>query len=252
MSSPARKHFARVSARDQAAASAAGATIAGASRYELMLVKLAADRARLHDVQSAERKAEVKRELLPDYADYVAGVMEGGRGAQDDVLATVLVWRIDAGDYVGALDIARYALAHNLKLPDQFARTLPVALAEEFADAALKALQVEGGTFDHELLAQVGELTEAADMPDQVRAKLLKGYALALKVEPLDAATRWRHDTALKALRRAVELNPRVGAKQEIGRIEKALADLDAATQQNSDQGGNAQSNAGGDTATGT
>lgn len=252
MTSPAKRHFERMSAQRQAAAAAAGENFAGASRYELMLVKLAADRARLHDVQSAERKAEVKRELLPDYAEYVAGVMEGGRGAQDDVLATVLVWRIDAGDYAGALDIARYALAHNLKLPDQFERTLPVALAEEFADAALKALEIEGGTFDHELLAQVGVLTEGADMPDQVRAKLLKVYALALKVAPLDASTRWRYDTALKALRRAVELNPRVGAKQEIGRIEKALAGLDAATQQNSDQGGNAQANAGGQPATGT
>lgn len=215
---------------------AAGDSLAGASGYELMLVKLATDRARLSDVQSAQRKAEVKRELLPDYADYVAGVLEGGRGAQDDVLATVLVWRIDAGDYAGALDIARYAVAHKLKLPDQFARELPVALAEEFADAALKALQQPGGTFSASLLADVAALTDGEDMPDQVRAKLLKAYGLAVKVDPLDKDTRWQYDQALQALRLAAELNPAAGVKQEIGRIEKALAKFDAEQKQNSDQ----------------
>lgn len=235
MTSPARQHFERVRAQRQAAAVAAGDSLAGATGYELMLAKLASDRVRLADVQSAERKAEVKRELLPDYADYVAGVLNGGRGVQDDVLATVLVWRIDAGDYAGALDIARYALANGLKLPDQFQRQLPVALAEEFADVALKTMQA-GGAFSASILADVGVMTNDHDMPDQVRAKLLKAYGLAANVDPLTIENRDQYVAALNALRRAAELHPAVGVKQEIGRREKALAKFDDDQKQNSDQ----------------
>lgn len=122
MASPARRHFQRVSASLAAASAAPGETLAG-SAYELMLAKLATDRRRLKSIMSIERKIEVKRvELLPEYVDYVAGALAGGRGAQDDVLTTVMIWRVDAGDYAGALDIARYAIAHRMTLPDQYDR----------------------------------------------------------------------------------------------------------------------------------
>ncbi|NVM80085.1 hypothetical protein FHW83_005930, partial [Duganella sp. SG902] len=47
MKSPAQRHFERVTAAKAAAAAAPEATMAGASAYELMLVKLVADRRRL-------------------------------------------------------------------------------------------------------------------------------------------------------------------------------------------------------------
>lgn len=37
------------------------------------------------------------------------GVLEQGKGAQDDILMTVMLWRLDTGDIAGALEIARYA-----------------------------------------------------------------------------------------------------------------------------------------------
>jgi hypothetical protein len=201
MKSPAQRHFERASAAAAAATGAPGESLAGASRYELMLAKLATDRRRLKQLQSVERKVAVKREVLPEYADYVAGALEGGRGAQDDVLVTVMVWRIDVGDYDGALAIAVYALQHRLTLPDQY-------------EAALIALKAEGGKFDVDRLLQVATLTEASDMPDQVRAKLHKAIGYALQDDPA---------TALPYLRRAVELDDRVGAKKDIERLEKAL-----------------------------
>ncbi|MCD9124024.1 phage terminase small subunit [Cupriavidus sp. UGS-1] len=229
MTTLARRHFARVMAAQQAAKVEQGAPMEGATQYELMLVKLAADRRRLKDVQSNERKAEVKREVLPEYADYVAGVLEGGRGAQDDVLVTVMVWRIDVGNFAGALAIARYALTHGLTMPDQFDRSLAVVLAEEIADAALAELQA-GRPFSAELLAQAGELTDSHDMPDQVRAKLAKAYGYALITgEPLTRDTRWRYTAAINAFRRAQQLNARAGVKQVGDRTEKQLAEFDAA-----------------------
>lgn len=214
MRSPAQRHFAQVSAQLVAASGGPGESLAGASVYELMLAKLATDRRRLKEVQSIERKAAVKREVLPEYDAYVAGALAGGRGAQDDVLVTVMVWRIDVGDYAGALAIAVYALEHRLTLPDQYERKLATVIAEEFAEAALIALKAEGGKFDVDQLLQVSTLTDAADMPDQVRAKLYKAIGYALQDDPA---------AALPHLRRAVELDDRVGAKKDIERLEKAL-----------------------------
>ncbi|ASL48336.1 hypothetical protein bAD24_III13125 [Burkholderia sp. AD24] len=212
MKSPAQRHYERVSAEQAAASAAPGESLAGASAYELMLAKLAADRRRLKAIQSIERKIDVKRaELLPEYVDYVAGALRGGRGAQDDVLTTVMIWRVDAGDFAGALDIARYAIAHRMTLPDQYDRPLATAIAEEFAQAALAAFKL-GDTFDADQLAEVMALTSAADMHDQVRAKLHKALGKALQDSDRAAA--------LDHLRRALQLDERAGVKQDIARLE--------------------------------
>ncbi|WP_158935344.1 phage terminase small subunit [Burkholderia sp. S171] len=214
MKSPAQRHFERVSAEQAAASAAPGESLAGANAYELMLVKLSTDRRRLKSIASIEQKIKVKRdELLPDYVDYVAGALSGGRGAQDDVLTTVMIWRIDAGDYAGALDIARYAIKHRMTLPDQYDRPLATAIAEEFAEAALADFK-KGIAIDFVQLGEVAELTAPADMHDQVRAKMHK--AIGYAVQSIDSAL------ALQHLRRALELDSRVGVKQDIARIEKA------------------------------
>lgn len=214
INTPARAHFNRVSAAHAAAAASPGATMKGATAYELMLAKLAADRRALKGIQSIERKIELKRKLLPDYADYVAGVLSGGRGAQDDVLVTVMVWRIDAGDFDGALAIAAYALSNGLTLPDQFERSLASLVAEQFADAALSSF-LDGEKFDAASLELVDDLTREADMHDQVRAKLYKALGYAMQ-----AAAPAR---ALDYLRRAVVLNDRVGVKKDIDRLTKQV-----------------------------
>lgn len=213
MTSPARAHFHRVSAALAAAAAAPGGSLAGASRYELMLAKLASDRARLHSVKSIERKAAIKREVLPEYADYVTGSLEGGRGAQDDVLTTIMLWRIDAGDYAGALPIAEYALTHRMTLPDSFDRSTATVVAEEFAEQAIIALKASK-PFDVEQLKHVADLTESHDMPDQVRAKLYKAIGLAMQDQP---------EIALHYLNRALQLHDRVGVKLDIDRLQKQL-----------------------------
>lgn len=215
MRSPAQRHYERISAELAAASAAPGESLAGASAYELMLAKLATDRRRLKAIASIERKIDVKRaELLPEYVDYVAGALSGGRGAQDDVLTTVMIWRVDAGDFAGALDIARYALAHRMTLPDQYDRPLATAIAEEFAQAALAAFKL-GDTFDAGQLAEVMTLTGSADMHDQVRAKLHKALGKALQDSDRAAA--------LDHLRRALQLDERAGVKQDIARLETEL-----------------------------
>jgi hypothetical protein len=215
MKTPAQRHFEQVRAELAATAAAAeGATsMAGSSVYELMLAKLHTDRRRLKAIQSVERKVDVKRELLPDYVEYVDGVLAGGRGAQDEVLVNVMVWRIDVGDVPGALAIAAYALEHGIKMPDQYDRTLATVVAEEVADRALEALKAEQ-PFDFGLLLEVAKLTDAHDMHDQVRAKLYKAIGLSLQSDPA---------TALPYLERALQLFDRIGVKKDIARLLQQL-----------------------------
>lgn len=130
--SPARQHRLRVQA-EQAARE--GGSVRHASGYDLMLLQLAEDRRRLKGVQSTVKKAEIKVELLPKYAAWAEGVLTAGGAQQDDVLMYVMLWRIDAGDYAGALEIGRHALRHGWVMP-LGNRNVQTVLAEEMADAA--------------------------------------------------------------------------------------------------------------------
>jgi len=141
-------------------------------------------------------------------------VLSAGKGHQDDVLTTIMVWRIDAGDYAGALDIAAYAIPHKLTLPDQYQRPLATAIAEEVADAAKRARDGEQ-PFDLEILQRTAELTSGEDMFDQVRAKLHK--ELGLLLEGFDKPA------ALTHLQRAMQLHDKVGVKKDIERIQRDM-----------------------------
>jgi hypothetical protein len=226
MPTPAQAHFMRATAAAETTAAAEDNPLALATGYELMLHKLATDRRRLKEVQSMELKAELKRELLPEYVPYVEGVLAAGTGVQDDVLMTVLIWRIDAGDGRGAMEIARYAIAHQLSLPDQYQRTTSTLIAEEFADAAKRAR--DGGLpVDATALKDVLDLTLGQDMPDQVRAKLHKeiGLSLSLSVidKPFTPEVMAIGTAALEHMKRAMELNDKVGIKKEIQKLEREL-----------------------------
>lgn len=215
MSSPAHRHYQRVTAAEASAKAAANEQpVMVGNAYELMLAQLDTDRRRLKSIQSVDRKIETKRELLPAYGAYVAGVLDAGRGVQDDVLMTVLVWRIDVGDLHGAIAIARHALAHKLLLPDQYQRSLGCLLAEEFADGALKVLK-SGGTVDIPALETIAELTADEDMPDEVRAKLLKAIGLGLESTAPALAQDY--------LQQALAKHDGVGVKKDLERIARTI-----------------------------
>ena len=220
MSSPAQRHQMRMQASQATAHAAPGRTghatpVSPAARVNAMMrAKLDTDRRRLKAVQSVERKIAVKAEVLPDYVDYINGVLAADKGGADDVVGYVLCWRIDVGDFTGALNIARYVLKHNLALPDAFQRTTATLLAEEPAVQALKAYEAQK-PFDVDVLRQVEAVTRDRDMPDQVRAKLLFAMGrLQMQDEPAQA---------LANLRRAVELHDKVGAKKDIEQLERRL-----------------------------
>ncbi|WP_410688575.1 phage terminase small subunit [Citrobacter europaeus] len=213
MATPAQRHAMRVSAIR--ASQRDNAPLRHASPYEQMLVKLAADRRTLSAIRSKERKADKKRELLPLYLPWVAGVLESGTGAQDDILMTVMLWRLDAGDITGAIEIARYALRFGLSMPENHSRTTPYMLAEEVALAATRA-RIAGEPVDAAQLLYVIGLTAEADMPDEVRARLHKVTGLTLR----DAG---QPDNALSHLQRALQLDPNVGVRKDVETLGREL-----------------------------
>ncbi|MBB3141199.1 phage terminase small subunit [Halomonas organivorans] len=244
MQSPARNHYARVSAA-QAAGAADPESQQNGEQYEIHAAALYEARRTLKGIKSTEQKIAKKREILPEFDAYVAGVLEAGTGAQDDVLMTVMIWRLDVGDLDGALAIAEYALRHGLDAPDRFERDTASILAEQLAEEAIK--QLEAPVQDTEEaravaanaaaelamhLSRAEALTHDADMHDPVRAKLHKALGYAERARGGHAAE------ALEHLRRALELNDRAGVKKDIERLERQVRDESA---KNAGQGDAAQ-----------
>jgi hypothetical protein len=198
--------------------------------YELMQAQLHEHLRTLKGIQSVERKVEAKRAMLADYAPYLEGVLKADQGGQDVVLSTLLVWRLDCGDYAGGLALARYALGHGLPLPDQYQRDLPTLLLDEVSDAA-----INGKVTGADALKALGEvylLTSGRDAPDQARAKLHKaiGWAEMGKTRSHDADPK---DMALDVcqracthLARALELDSNAGVKKDVERLQRRIETL--------------------------
>jgi len=223
-SSPAKRHYQRTLAAQEAAGKAPGQLMTGATAYEQHMAMLQHDRLRLRQVQSDQGKAELKRQMLPAYGSYIEGVLERGNGAADDVVSTIMVWCFDVGAFREGLQIAEYVLAHSMAMPDRFARTTGCLVAEEIAEAALKVLKL-GDTFDPLILDRAAELTARQDMPDEVRAKLHlatgRAVLIAYADDVLPPAAELQ--TAIEHLKQAIHLHSACGAKKDLERAERLL-----------------------------
>lgn len=210
MTNPFRAHTRFIQAQEAARSGGAGRNAKG---YDLMLLQLAEDRRRLKGIQSNVRKAEIKVEVLPKYAAWAEGVLSADGAQQDDVLMYVMLWRIDAGDYAGALSIGRHALKHGWVMP-LGNRTTATVLAEEIADAA-KAAVLAKTPFDPALLLETLEVVDAHDMPDQSRARLHKSVGWVL--------TDSNPASALNHLKHALQLDEKCGVKKDIEQLERKI-----------------------------
>lgn len=213
---PTKRHFLEVSAAIANAAETED--LSDFTEYEKMCRILARHRKDLKNIQSTERKATFKKQILPDYLPWITGALSAGTGKQDNVLMTWCVWAIDCGEYHLALQIADYAVFHDLRLPEPFTRTLGTLLAEEFADQA-KAAQAANQPFEVSYLEQVQRITAECDMPDESRARLLRELGLLL-VEK-------NPEQALQYLERTLGLDQKAGVKGDIKKLRKKLSKAD-------------------------
>jgi len=210
VTNPFRAHTRFIQAQEAARSGGSGRSTKG---YDLMLLQLNEDRRRLKGIQSNVRKAEIKVEVLPKYAAWAEGVLSADGAQQDDVLMYVMLWRVDAGDYAGALAIGRHALKHGWAMP-LGSRTTATVLAEEIADAA-KAAILAKTPFDPDLLLEALEVVDAHDMPDQSRARLHKSIGWVL--------TESSPASALNHLKRALQLDEKCGVKKDIEQLERKI-----------------------------
>ena len=209
---------------------------AAATEYALLKASLGVDLRRLSEIQSIEAKVALKRDLLPTYMAWVQGVLEADAGAEDEILAWVLVWLIDCEAWTFAFPLIRYVLKHGLNLPDRIRRTAPTYISEEIAESALKRLGQEPPMAADDIAIMVRRLDDIADLVagedifDEVRAKLEKAQGLAAVAlaavtgagaDGPAGALAAVQDRAIAHLDRALALNPKAGVKQVRDRLKK-------------------------------
>lgn len=207
-------------------------TGAAATEYELLMASFGEDLRRLKDIQSTEGKIEAKRQMIDAYTAHVdatlAATEDSGTAVQDELLVNLMIWRFDIGDFTRGLDIAAHVLRFGLRLPERFQRSPATLIAEETAEAAIRAEKVDRD-FDVGILQRAEELTTGHDMPDQVKAKLQKALGLhflrlASKADDNPETTaagapRAARAAALTHLKRALELDRKIGVIKDIERV---------------------------------
>ncbi|MEJ7933669.1 phage terminase small subunit [Sphingobium sp. AN558] len=194
-------------------------------------LRLSHDLRRLKEIKAISLKIDAKRQMLPEYRDWIDGLVAAdagvGTGIAAEVAPTIMVWMIDIGLYAEALDLAAFLLRHHVSMPARYNRDVATVIVEEIADAALKD-QAAGNRFPLDILERVEELVDGLDMHDEAPAKLFKaiGIESLMAVEAAEATPELGRaiEHVLGDLRRAQTLQPRIGVKHKIKRAEKLLA----------------------------
>ncbi|WP_026471153.1 phage terminase small subunit [Alkanindiges illinoisensis] len=228
----ARQHFQKHSAKVAAEQATDFGSMQNLNAYELQLLQLNNDRARLKQIQSTEGKVKLKQALLPTYMPYVEGILEANTGVQDDILMTILVWCIDTGDYKKALSIAACALQHKLSMPERFERNVATLVTENICNEYLKQLKADHAVDLSVLLVLSDLMLEGllpdadVDMPDQVKAKLhlAIGKALIGQISDINSVDMQTLLEAKAELTRAIELDDKCGGKVDLGNVNKLIA----------------------------
>ncbi|MFT0694155.1 phage terminase small subunit [Acinetobacter bereziniae] len=174
----AREHYQKHCAKAAAETAAAFGEMQNMTAFELQMVQLNNDRQRLKQIQANAGKIVLKSALLPNYLPYIDGILEADKSNQDEIFMTILVWCIDVGDYSKALEMAEFALRHNMLMPDAFKRNTATYVVETISEVFLKQLKTNVSV-DTSVLEQVEQLIlnpdldpNVLDMPNQAKAKL--------------------------------------------------------------------------------
>lgn len=217
MLSPARRHLLKTKAAIEAAkADEFGGVRPDASVYQLQLTELKNDIHVLRSIQSQDKRAEVKKELIPKHIPYVLGVIQSGaKVEQDEVITTIMLWCFDCGLFDQGLSLAEYALEQDLKMPDSFSRSTATIIAEEIGNAARISYK-KGELFQLNVLEKAQKITSSLDMPDEVRAKLLVALGRSYLQSEL-------YSLAAFFLKSAIAKHENCGGKQDLQKAEKLL-----------------------------
>lgn len=207
-----------------------------AQTYRLLMAQLIEHRRQLKDIGSTEKKIEAKRGMVEYYDEYVDAVLDAGeqtgKAVQDDIVVTMMIWHLDLEHWSRAFRIAEHILQFGLQMPQPFTRGVPTFLAEQVAEAALKADTLDQD-FPLDVLQEVFGMVQPYDIYDVVSAKLRKAIGFRfLRISKADspdgpaggpeAAKR----AALEWLRSAYSIDEKCGVKKEMEILQRALKKL--------------------------
>lgn len=213
-----KKFQARMGGAEPAAAASKSAAVPGGmtpgmigrQQLEALLTgALDEDLKGLHELQSVERKIQVKREqLLPKYREYVERLRS--LGLHHDLLGYYLVWLFDCGEIEPAVELGLWCAEQGVSLPERFRRPLVSFVAGGVLEWA--ETQHDSGRSAEPYFSRLFELAAgpgadggapAWDLPDAMRA----GY---YRLRGLIRADAGDHAGAVAALERALQLGAKV------------------------------------------
>lgn len=218
-------HYREVTATKEAKRAAADGSdsMEGHTIHEQLLAQLATHVQQLKNVQSMQRKLDMKKEFAPTYDAYIQAQLAEEPAKQDPILTQVMIWLADIGEYERAMEIALYAHEYQLDMPQRFNRDVSTWMTDTFADAAIAA--EKAGATDGPTLLMLKDISEATvddDMPDEARAKLHKAMGVAYQALDPDENEGCLVD-ALFHLNRALELDRSCGVKKRRDTLAKVV-----------------------------
>ncbi|MFA9396329.1 MAG: phage terminase small subunit [Halodesulfovibrio sp.] len=144
----------------------------------------------LKGINSRERKADVKRELVNKYAGYVERLRASS--VKHELLGWYLVWLFDTGELDSAVTYALWCIEAGVALPERFNRTVEIFVADsilEWADAQFDAGHSVQPYFAAVFNHADGVCCQPWDLPDEVTAKFYRQQGLNLvRAEKFTAA----------------------------------------------------------------
>lgn len=144
----------------------------------------------LKGINSRERKAEVKRQLVDKYAVYVERLK--AVSATHDLLGWYLVWLFDIGEMDNAVEYGLWCVREGVALPERFNRDVKTFVADailEWADAQFDAGHSVQPYFAAVFNHADGMCCQPWDLPDEVTAKFYRQQGLVLaRAEKFTAA----------------------------------------------------------------
>lgn len=241
MTTPFMRHRAKVLAKQAQETALKGGAQAGygqgpSQQKEILLTALAEDQRALSMIQSKEGKAAHKAAHINKYMPWVDGLLEASQAVQsategqqsitcppDEIMATMLVWSYDVGNYRRMLDIATHMIKHGMPMPEQFSQGVESFTVKGISEDALAGLMSDEQA--NTLLEEVALLIEGADIHEKRLALFYKarGHTLIHRLgnapfddEKLDLEAA---STAYVFLNYALDLDTGSGVKKDIERL---------------------------------
>jgi tetratricopeptide (TPR) repeat protein len=128
------------------------------------------------------------------------------------------LWKIDTGQLDDAAGMALFAIGHGFETIAGFDRSLPNFVVEEIAEQLKKDVAIDlakADTLAQLVEAKKGDGRHRVDILDEVRAKYLRQVG-----ELHDKAE--NKERAIALYQKALEYNPKVGAKQLLDKLLKS------------------------------